>query len=131
MNLALKVADLSECKFKHGTVITSGGKPLIVAPNIDKLLPIDNRFREQIRRNPSKAAKARRERSISTHAEVNGIVRAGCNLRGCTLYSARITRHGESANSYPCPSCWQVIQIAGIKTVVYFDDHGDICKVRV
>ena len=43
------------------------------------------------------------------HAELNAIVHARCDLRGCTLY---VTGH-------PCHQCAKVIAAAGIATVVY------------
>lgn len=130
MDLALKVASQSTCKFMHGGVITKHGRPLITAPNIDKLIPV-TRYREEIRKHFCKDAELRRERSESTHAEAHCIIRAATNLKGATLYSARITRKGEKRNSCPCPSCWQMILIAGIKTVLWLDDNGEIVKERV
>lgn len=131
MDLAVRVAEQSSCKFLHGAVIVSGGKPLITAPNIPKLIPFSYRYRQAIRANYSREAAKRRERSDSTHAETHAIIRAAMDLKGTTLYSARVTRSGDRRNSCPCPSCWQMILIAGIKTVLWFDDNGTILKGRV
>lgn len=131
MELAIKAATQSDCKFKHGAVITSHGRPLVTAHNMNKLIPVDHRYREAIRRHFCKDAKARRERSDSTHAEAYAIIRSATDLRGTTLYSARTTRKGEKRNSCPCPSCWQMIAIAGIKTVLWLDDDGKIVKERM
>lgn len=47
------------------------------------------------------------------HAEVNAIVHARCDLRGCTLY---VTGH-------PCHACAKVIAAAGLAKVVYLARH--------
>lgn len=130
INLSLKVARQSQCKFKLGATIVRQGIVIATAPNIERVRSI-SRFNEGIRNNPNHAAKVRRERSTSTHAEVHCILSAREDLRGCSLYVARITRHDECVVSRPCESCQQIIELSGIKTVIYINEQGEICKVKL
>ena len=132
MDLACQIASQSDCKFLHGAVITVKGRPISIAHNIDRRIPIDHRYRQEIRRCNCKEAQRRRARSESTHAETYAIIRAATDLSGATLYSARVTKtRFLPASSFPCPGCLEIIQIARIRTVVYFDQYGNICKERV
>jgi dCMP deaminase len=46
------------------------------------------------------------------HAEVNAVMNATSNLKGCTMY----------VDLFPCNECTKVIIQAGIREVVYLDD---------
>lgn len=131
MDLAVAVAKSSECKYLHGSVIAFNGRPLIAAPNIDDRRFPTSRYLHLIQRYFSQSAKERRERSDSIHAECHCILKSRCDLRGAVLYSARVNRKGECAASFPCAACWQMIQIVGIKTIVWFNEDGAIFKERV
>lgn len=131
MDLAIAVARSSECRYLHGSVIAFNGRPLIAASNIDDRRFPTSRYSHLIQRHFSQSAKERRERSDSIHAECHCILKARCDLRGAVLYSARVNRKGDCASSLPCAACWQMIQIVGIKTIVWFDNNGIILKERV
>lgn len=131
MEMATATAKSSDCKYLHGAIIVVKGRPLIAAPNIDHRRFPTSRYSHLIQQHFSSAAKERRERSDSIHAECHCILKARCDLRGAVLYSARVNRKGDYAASLPCAACWQMIQIVGIKTIVWFNENGAILKERV
>jgi deoxycytidylate deaminase len=113
-DLALKAADLSDCRYKLGTVILGkGGRVLSIGYNVLKTHTQHSNYPSWV---------------ISLHSEMNAIIRARCDIRGATMYVARIG--GRNGTSKPCPSCYEYIKLAGIKTIVYQSDTG-IVKERV
>ena len=126
--LAMKTAELSLCQFKHGAVITYKRKPISVGCNIPKM---SGSIRRLIRGAPyNQTAENRRKRSDQIHAEVQDILKAGTNLKGSTLYSARYRPKVLRGDSCPCESCTQIISLSGISTVVY-QDNGNLVKVKL
>lgn len=125
-DLALNAASSSQCKFQHGAVIVASGKPISIGINLEKFRSLDS-ITAQAPHN--KEAEKRRARQETTHAEAHCILKIRGNLRGTTLYSARLRKDGKPGLSKPCASCRQIIQLTGISTVVYWD-HG-VRKVRV
>jgi deoxycytidylate deaminase len=113
-DLALKAADLSDCRYRMAAVILGkGGKVLGIGHNMLKTHP-------QHRNYPSWV--------VSVHAEAASIIRSRCDIRGATMYIARIG--GRNGTSKPCPHCYEYIKLAGIKTIVYQGDTG-ITKERI
>ena len=126
-DLAMKTARLSECQFKHGAVIVIHGKPISLGMNI----PENRNIQKLFNRGPyNHEAHKRRERSDQIHAEVHAILKAGTDLKGSTLYSARYRPKGLRGDSCPCESCAQIISLSGISTVVY-QDNGKLKKVKL
>ncbi len=126
-DLAMKTARLSECQFKHGAVIVIHGKPISLGMNI----PENRNIQKLFNRGPyNHEAHKRRERSDQIHAEVHAILKAGTDLKGSTLYSARYRPKGLRGDSCPCESCAQIISLSGISTVVY-QDNGNLVKVKL
>lgn len=54
----------------------------------------------------------------SVHAEVDALKKAG-DVRGATMYIARVNKRGQDRNSRPCDKCYDNIINAGIKKIVY------------
>lgn len=105
LSRAMKAAELSEAKQRHGAVIYKGGSLLSVGINAVKNCPI---FVGADAKNPA------------THAEAQAIRACGdTDLSGAVIFVARINRSGEPLMSAPCPSCQTAIEVAGIKRVVY------------
>lgn len=117
---AMRVAELSECKFRHGATISLKGRVLGLGVNRDVYRPVERFLCGHER---DHAAEKRRSRQETTHAEVDAIFRVASKtgLSRVTLYSARITKSGNPGSSYPCSSCQQIIKAVGVKRVVYFD----------
>lgn len=105
LNRAIKAADLSESRHKHGAVVYKGGSLMSVGVSVVKNDPL---YVGEATRNPS------------THAEALAIRACGdVDLSNALIYVARINAHGEPRLSKPCPDCQEAIEVAGIKRVVY------------
>lgn len=127
-SLAMKTAELSQCQFKHGAVITLKRKPISVGCNIPKMSHAIRRLTRNAKYDPR--AELRRNRSDQIHAEVVSILKARCNLDGATLYSARYRPRGFMGDSCPCDSCSQIISLSGIRCVVY-SENNELKKVEL
>lgn len=113
-DLALKAADLSDCRYKLGAVILGkGGRVLSIGHNMLKTHTQHSTYPSWV---------------ISIHAETSAIIRARCDIRGATMYVARIG--GRNGTSKPCHCCYEYIKLAGIRTIVYQGDR-EITKERV
>lgn len=118
-NLALEISKLSECKAKHGCIITYKSKPLSIAVNISKINCVKTKYRLKHDINAEK----RRNRQKTTHAETVAMLKIRKNsLRDTTLYSAHSLKNGECGNSYPCDACMQTILFHNIKYIVFWNE---------
>lgn len=106
MDLAIKSAKLSDCRFAHGASILRGRKVVSFACNKIKTHPTMKRYGSHV---------------VSIHAENFALIHAQTDLVGCVLYSARISRTGQLLVSKPCATCEMLIKEAGIRWVVYFN----------
>ena len=99
--LALRIAESSECDDRHGAVVAQGSRILKVATNSN--------------------AGGGRGLQVTQHAELR-LVRDRRDwyqsYSGCTAYSARDHRFPISK---PCEECQEVLHLSGIRRVVY---HG-------
>jgi len=103
---AVKVAKLSECRYKHGSIIVRGKSILSMACNKIITHPIQRRYGSHV---------------CSLHAEVRSIALAQTSVIGATCYSARIKAGNTLALSKPCPNCAMILKEAGILDVIYFN----------
>lgn len=142
-NIAMKISELSECKFRHGAVLLSKGRPLgfginsLKTRNINKFLTKDS-----VKNRPEYCfeAEKRRARQETNHAEFCSILKARkrlsfnatefSSLKGTCIYSARSLKNGKPGNSFPCASCLQIIMMEKIKTLVYFE-NTDLKKIEL
>jgi tRNA(Arg) A34 adenosine deaminase TadA len=99
---AIKASRLSTCNFKHGAVVTRGGRVIGIGVNS---------YRNDI--NYIKDTS-----NLSFHAEAMAIKAAG-DCRGATIYIARTNKRGHTRHSAPCPRCRKAIIESGIKHIVY------------
>lgn len=106
LSVARYLAKKSKAKKKHGAIIVRANRVLGSGYNKDKNHPMSI-SREHIKDH------------ASIHAEVDAIKDAGWNVRGATLYVARINNLGYDRNSKPCPRCTVIIEEAEIKKVIY------------
>jgi pyrimidine deaminase RibD-like protein len=73
------------------------------------------------------------------HAEENAIRRTPPHLlRGATIHSYRVGTRGCLRNAKPCikrgddrPSCRELIELAGIKWLVYSNENGEMIRERM
>lgn len=113
---AVKVAQCSTYRWKHGAVVAKGNKVLGFAPNKFRNAPLVD------------------EHNVSDHAEratLRELLKNRDDLRGCTIYISRINKTGETMMSRPCPDCMKAIIEAGIKEIVYTNEVGTYSVERV
>jgi deoxycytidylate deaminase len=113
---SIKVAQRSTYRWKHGAVVAKGNKVIGFAPN---------KFR-----NPPTVD----EHNVSVHAEaavIKDLTKIGIELKGTTIYIARVNNAGESTISRPCTNCMKAIVDAGIKEIVYTNELGGYSVERV
>jgi tRNA(Arg) A34 adenosine deaminase TadA len=106
---AVRVAESSTYRWKHGAVVAKGNKVLGFAPNKFRNAPLVD------------------EHNVSEHAEratLRELLKCRDDLRGCTIYIARIAKAGNTTISRPCTDCMAAIISAGIKEVVYTNEMG-------
>ena len=108
LNLAMKVAEPSECNHRHGAVIVRGGSVLSVGMN---------KWRNEVALINQLHAEGR-STNISVHAEVDALSRVA-DPRGATIYVARVNRNGAPRLSKPCSSCARALKDAGISKIIY------------
>lgn len=112
-NLAVKTAALSTCRYKMGsTIIGKGGNVLSLGHNILKSHSVHQDWPDWV---------------VSIHAEHSAILRANCDIRGSTIYIARL---GGNQISKPCPHCLECIYTAGIRHIVYSNGR-ELIKAKV
>lgn len=107
LDLALRVAQASDCSQKHGAVVVKGGRVLAVGVN-------------KFRNNPAFVESDNatgRGTIFSVHAEVDSLSRVA-DARGAVMYIARAGKSGP-ALSRPCENCTEELIAAGIKAVSY------------
>lgn len=66
------------------------------------------------------------------HAEADAVIRAmkkRIDIRGATIYVARVRRKGDLGTSKPCRSCTSLLVEVGIKQIVYYDEEIRIVKI--
>lgn len=112
LNLATKVAATSELAQRHGAVIVKNGRVLALGVNKQKNADINTPY----------AVNA--PEYFTVHAEADAINRAR-NIKGATIYIARVNKNGEERFSRPCDSCAEAIRKAGIRTVIYTLTEGN------
>lgn len=103
---ATRIAETSTCNFQHAAIIVKSNSVISVGVNRNKtdprLLGFEN-FRKS-----------------SVHAEIAAIKGShGANLKGATIYVARVNRKGEQMMSKPCSDCQIELERVGIKKVYY------------
>lgn len=107
-NLALNIANNSQCRYKHGALITRGGNILSTGINV-----IAHKKGITLRYG---------RHCITIHAEIKAVLNCRAdNVQGTILYSARIGKNGKACISKPCEICAAILKEYGIYQVVYFD----------
>lgn len=103
---AVKVALTSKYKWKLGAVVTNNGRVLSKAPN---------KFRNPPIINPNHA---------TTHAEIAALAKCYKISKGGVVYVARVDGFGRTRLARPCEMCKINLTLAGVKTIVYTNEHG-------
>lgn len=100
LSAAAKIATTSTYRFRMGALLVKSGRVLAGDVNIPKISPSTPPNR------------------VSTHAEIRTIKNTR-NVRGATLYVARLRSKDIPALAKPCAWCMQEIIDAGISRVVF------------
>lgn len=68
------------------------------------------------------------EKCRSVHSEMNAVIQAGKNARGCTLYLAGydVESENEILNPKPCFLCTKILVNADVKDIVFKNNNGDV-----
>lgn len=99
-------------RVKIGAVIAQGNKVISKGANLSTSHPMQRWFNDRA---------GRVAPCHNLHAEMNAIVKSkGRDLRGTTIYVARVDRSGAFGMCRPCPACECAIRARGITRVIYF-----------
>ena len=118
LRLALRRIDGEEysqhIQHRHAAVIVKAGRVLSVGRNRNKTHPDSILYEDG-------------ERILKTiHAEFDAIsrVKNKKQLKGATIYVARIGRSGDPGMSCPCDMCQGLISKYGLKRAIFTTDYG-------
>jgi deoxycytidylate deaminase len=106
LSIARYFAGKSGSRQRHGAIVVKSGRVLGTGHNKDT-------------NNPYSVSPEHIKTHCSRHAEIEAIRDANWNVKGATLYVARINRLGVDRNSKPCVRCQVVIEETQIKKVIY------------
>lgn len=106
LGMARYMAQKSSARQRHGAVVFKSGRVLGTGFNKD-------------RNNPDIVSPEHIKGHCSVHAEIDAIRDANWNVRGATIFVARINGKGMDRNSKPCERCQVVIEETEIKKVIY------------
>lgn len=108
---AMKVAELSEERYRHGAVLRKSGRTLSVGINRNT-------------NDPMILDQSMNVKHFSIHAEYAAIraVRKS-DLQGASIYIARVSKNGEPVMSKPCVKCQKMLKKYGVKKVYYTIDN--------
>lgn len=104
LDLAIKLAEESTAKQRHGCVVVQNGNIVSLGVNRDINNPL--------------TLSAEHSKASSIHAEVRALNKVS-NPKGAVVYVARLTPGGAIGLSAPCPECSFVIHSLGVKRVVH------------
>lgn len=74
------------------------------------------------------------EKNVSVHAEaavIRELLKNYSDLKGTTIYIARVSKVGISTISRPCPDCMKTIISAGIREIVYTNEFGGFSVEKI
>jgi deoxycytidylate deaminase len=104
--MARYLAARSSARKKHGAIVVKSGRVLGVGFNKDRNSPF-TLSPEHIKKHSSR------------HAEIEAIRDANWNVKGATIFVARVNNQGIDRDSKPCSLCDAIITETQIKKVIY------------
>ncbi|UUN30908.1 hypothetical protein [Streptomyces sp. FIT100] len=105
LNLAVKQAARSRCRYRVGAVLAKGGRILAHS---------SNRYRN---------APSTDFHHATFHAE-EVLLRRTRSARGAVVYVARVRRNGAPALARPCPRCQRALAADGVVRALYTTPTG-------
>lgn len=112
LNQAIELAKMSDCNYKHGSVVRKSGRTIAVGINHNV-------------NDPSKLDEETAKKHAAVHAEVAAL--NACrkvDLTGATVFVARVNNQHEPMMSKPCARCQEALRERGVKKVVYTVDSS-------
>ncbi len=99
---------------RHAAVVVKAGRVLSIGRNRNKTHP------------ESILVEEGQQITKTIHAELDAIsrVKNKDQLRGATIYVARLGRNGHPGMSCPCKMCQQLINKHGLKRAVFTTEYG-------
>lgn len=113
---ATRLAEKSQVVQRHGAVVVKGGSVISVGfnryANDPRLFPVGHFRGDKL---------PHQERNgISLHAEVAALRKLTTEqVRGATVYVARVTPSGKIGTSEPCTACAHELKRVGVKKVIF------------
>ena len=116
INIAIKEAQKSNFKHRHGCVIFNGARVINAGFNeIRYCSKLNKKYRKWIN---------------SLHAEQKTILFAQSPIKRCSLLIIRINNKNQLVNSKPCKMCQSLIADVGI-TKVYYSDKSGLSQIQM
>jgi len=116
VQLALKVAELSDHRFSMGAVIARGSRVISFGVNKYKTHPL------QINHHTGRLGG-------SIHAELDAILKAPYRYRkDSQMCIGRVLKDGSPGNARPCKNCCKLLSDSGIYIIAYSTSSGDVVK---
>jgi len=116
LKTAIKQAERSNFKHRHGCVVFKGSKIISIGFNeIRHCWKLDKKYKRWVN---------------SLHAEQKAIIFSNCNLKRSSLLVVRINKNGKLVNSKPCNLCLGIINDVGISNVYFSDNSGEIIELK-
>ncbi|MFD9624105.1 deaminase [Streptomyces virginiae] len=100
IDLAMRQAQRSQCRYKVGAVLVAGKRVLAAAPNIRRNSPLID------------------FRNATFHAE-EATLRRAHRATGAVIYVARVNASGVPLLARPCPRCQEALAAAGVTKAYY------------
>ncbi len=107
LEFAASIAKESDHKYKLGSVIVSGGRPLAWSPNSIRMSDMEpfNRCTE--------------------HAEEGCLRQLDWSAKGSTIYVVRLNQHGAWRLAKPCARCIALLNGCGVTRAVWSDPFAN------
>jgi tRNA(Arg) A34 adenosine deaminase TadA len=119
INRAIGVALTSQYRFRHGAVITKGGRVLSYSPNVKRNDPnIDHE-------NATYHAEEAAIRKFAYSCSYGYLLPQGA-MKGYSLYVARVGVDNEPLMSRPCDECMNYIYYLGIRKIGFTNELGGL-----
>ena len=106
INIAIEEAKKSDHKQKIGCVIFN--KKRIISKGYNTSLKSIKKLHPKFQRWPG-----------SVHAEVDAIIKAKKDLKGCSMLIVRVNKKNQLRLAKPCDSCMKYIEYVGIHKIFY------------
>lgn len=115
LDRAIGVALTSECRWRHGAVLTRGSKIMAWSTNI---------YRNSSEIDYEGATFHAEEAALREFDRLTGATYGVERTKGLTLYIARVNAKGDAGMSRPCVDCFDILTYRGIRDIVYTNSLG-------